>query len=204
MIADSCPGCTTVKSRGRIHLDLDERVFPYIDKKEKGVINTSMRMVPCQVNGNVKLHITESNNYYFNAYASNYKIGLKSLQININNAGYKDVKRETWNRFVQQGISNLNNIKVKLISISGQEIVCYDKSQIIKGDYDCGTQFTVDKFFDIYSRKIISTNEKSECCKKPSLISDISQCNIDDNYSNGYNLKIPLLFSILFVLFYLF
>ena len=179
MIADSCPGCTTVKKTGKIHLDLDERVFPYVDEKDKGVINTSMRMVPCQVKGNVKLHITETNDSYFNAYASNYKIGLKSLQINLNNEGYKDVKRENWNRFIEKGISGLKNIKVKLISISGQEIVCYNKSNILEGEYDCGEQFFVEKFYDIFSREPIGKDEKSECCAKPSLISDISKCDIN-------------------------
>ena len=177
MIADRCPGCEPVKNNGVIHLDLDERIFPYIDDKDKGRINTSMRMVPCQVTGNVILHISGSNNY-FNAYASNYKIGLKTLQININNQGFKDVKREMWNRFVQAGISGLNSIQVKLISISGQELICYNDKNIIEGDYDCGSQFSADKFFDIYSRKIIGEKKKSECCVKPSLITDISKCNI--------------------------
>ena len=206
MIADSCPGCTTVENTGKIHLDIDERVFPSIDEKDKGVINTSMRMVPCQVTGNVKLHVTETNDNYFNAYVSNYKIGLKSLQININNAGYKDVKRETWNRFVQQGISGLKNIKIKLISISGQQVVCYDNNHIIQGVYDCKTQFNVDKFFDIYSRKIIKENEKGQCCKKPSLISDLSKCNVETDYKDkddSKGLKYSLLYIMGFILFML-
>ena len=184
MIADSCPGCTTVQGTGRIHLDIDQRVFPFIDDPDKGVINTSMRMVPCQVSGNVILHITETNNNYFNAYAENYRIGLKSLQININNQGYQDVPRVTWNRFIQN-VSGVNSIKVKLISISGQEIVCYDKNEIIKGDYDCGAQFSADKFFDLYSRKVIKSNLKSECCVKPSLITDVSKCNTDTDYQDS-------------------
>ena len=84
MIADRCPGCSKVTDTGKIHLDLDERVFPYIDDKNKGVINTSIRMVPCQVTGNVKLVITETNPSYFNAYVTNYKIGVKGLQISTN------------------------------------------------------------------------------------------------------------------------
>ena len=181
MIADLCPGCETLKNSGVIHLDLDERVFPYIDDMEKGRINTSIRMVPCQISGNVKLHITETNDYYFNAYASNYRIGLKSLEININNQGFKAVERVSHNRFIQKGISNLSTIKVKLISIAGQEILCYMGKNIIEGEYDCGAQFSANTFFDIFSRKIINENKKSECCVKPSLISKISKCNIESN-----------------------
>lgn len=192
MIADSCPSCSKVSETGKIHLDLDERIFPQIDIKEKGIIDTSIRMVPCQVNGNVKLHITESNNYYFNAYASNYKIGLNSLQISLNGGDYFDVARADHNRFISN-ISNLNNIKVKLISISGEEIVCYENSQIIKGDYDCGKQFSVKDFYDLYSRKIIGENEKSECCKKPSLISEINSCKVETNYSKSNNLRFSIL-----------
>ena len=178
MIADLCPGCETLKTTGVIHLDLDERIFPQVDAMSKGRINTSMRMVPCKVTGNVKLHITETNDYYFNAYVSNYKIGLKSLQININNQEFKDVERAGHNRFIQKSISNLKSIKVKIISISGQEIMCYMGKNIVEGVYDCGAQFSADKFFDIYSRKMISEKKKSECCVKPSLISDLSECKI--------------------------
>ena len=106
------------------------------------------------------------------------------MQININNQGYQDVPRVTWNRFIQN-VSGVNSIKVKLISISGQEIVCYDKNEIIKGDYDCGAQFSADKFFDLYSRKVIKSNLKSECCVKPSLITDASKCNIDTDYQDS-------------------
>ena len=53
MIANKCPGCEAVKTTGKFHLDLDERLFPYIDNKDKGRINITMRMVPCHVNGNV-------------------------------------------------------------------------------------------------------------------------------------------------------
>ncbi len=184
MIADACPGCTSVQGTGRIHLDIDERVFPFIDDKDKGVISTSMRMVPCQVSGNVILHITETNNNYFNAYASNYRIGLKSLQININNQGYQELPRQNWNRYFQS-IWGLTSIQVKLVSISGQEIVCYDNKDIIQGDYDCGAQFSADKFFDIYSNKVINSNMKSQCCAKPSLLVDSSKCNIETDYQDS-------------------
>ena len=90
-----------------------------------------------------------------------------------------------WNRFVQAGISGLNSIQVKLISISGQELICYNDKNIIEGDYDCGSQFSADKFFDIYSRKIIGEKKKSECCVKPSLITDISKCNIQTDDSDS-------------------
>ena len=178
MIADLCPGCETLKNTGVIHLDLDERIFPEVDEISKGRIDTSIRMVACPVSGNVKLHITETNDSYFNAFASNYKIGLKSLEVNINNEGFKEVKRASHNRFIQGSISNLNSIKVKLISISGQEILCYSGSNIVEGVYECEAQFSAYKFFDIYTREITSENMKSECCVKPSLISDLTKCNI--------------------------
>ena len=100
MIADHCPGCERIKDTGRIHLDIDQRVFPDIDDLSKGRVDTSIRMVPCQVSGNVILHITETNNNYFNAYVTNYKIGVKALEISKNGENYINVKRETWNRFV--------------------------------------------------------------------------------------------------------
>ena len=184
MIADSCPTCTSVKQTGKIHLDLDERVFASIDEKSKGIINTSIRMVPCQVSGNIKLKIMESNNYYFNALVYNYKIGLKSLQISINNGNYVTVERKTHNRFESQ-LSGLNSITVKVTSISGEEIICYQKSSIIQGDYECNGQFSVKNFYDLYSRKIINSYKKIECCVKPSLISDITSCNVDTNYDGS-------------------
>ena len=81
-------------------------------------------MVPCQVTGNVKLIITETNPSYFNAYVQNYKIGVKSLQISIDGGNYIDVKRETWNRFVASFLGNTKSLKVKIISFSDEEIIC--------------------------------------------------------------------------------
>ena len=181
MIADHCPGFERIKDTGRIHLDLDQRVFPYIDDMSKGRIDTSIRMVPCKVSGNVILHITETNNNYFNAYVTNYKIGVKALEISINGQNYINVRRESWNRFIAMISGTLDSLKVKIIAISGEEIICPNFNGVIKGDYDCGKQFSTDKFFDIYSRNIISTNKKSECCQKQSLIKDITSCKIDTN-----------------------
>ena len=201
MIADRCPGCSQVTNTGKIHLDLDERIFPYIDEKSKGVINTSIRMVPCQVSGNVILHITETNPSYFNAYVTNYKIGVKSLQISINNGNYINVKRELWNRFITRISENINKFKVKIIAISGEEIVCPEMTGIIQGDYDCQKQFATDKFFDLYSKKVIGTNKKSECCQKPSLIKDLNSCNVDTNYNDNDNVNDKSYLKIAFVSF---
>ena len=156
MIADNCPSCESVKDTGRIHLDIDRRVFPYIDDMSKGIVDTSLRMVPCKVSGNVILHITETNNYYFNAYVTNYKIGVKALEISVNGQSYINVKRESWNRFIASLSGTMNSLKVKIIGISGEEIICSNFSGIIKGDYDCGKQFSTDKFFDLYSRNVIN------------------------------------------------
>ena len=131
------------------------------------------------MSGNVILHITETNNYYFDAYATNHKIGIKGLQISINNGKFVDVERKTHNRFVYFNKEQISLVKVKLISISNEEIICYNQNTITKGDYDCGAQFAVKNFYDLYSRKIIQTNKKSECCQKPSLISDINTCKVD-------------------------
>ena len=57
-------------------------------------------------------------------------------------------------QFLENGI---NICRSRNIEILGP--IYYDKSNIIKGDYDCGQQFSVDKFFDIYSRNIISQNK---------------------------------------------
>ena len=181
MIADSCPSCDQVTSTGKIHLDLDERVFPYVDDKTKGIIDTSIRMVPCEVSGNVKLHITESNAYYFNAYVSNYKIGVKALQISLDDGDYINVERKSHNRFIAD-VSNPSSLRVKIISISGEEIICPTMSTIIEGVYDCGKQFSSNYFFDLYSKKLINENKMAECCQKPSLITDLSKCNVDTNY----------------------
>jgi len=197
MIADRCPGCEVVTETGRIHLDLDRRVFPFIDDISKGRVDTSIRMVPCQVDGNVKLNITETNNNYFNAFPINYKIGVKALEISINDGEYKNVERNSWNRFIVSLSGNINSLKVKIIGISGEEIICPKLNGVIKGVYDCGKQFSTNKFFDLYSRKVISSNKKSECCKKQSLIKDINSCKVDTNYDYSNYLKISLLYFIL-------
>ena len=178
MIADKCPGCSQVTETGKIHLDLDERIFPDVDDMAKGVIDTSMRMVPCLVSGNVMLHITETNQWYFNAYVTNYKIGVRALEISINDGDFLNVKREDWNRFVTGASGNINKLRVKIISISGEEIICPDMNGIYEGVYDCGSQFSTDKFFDIYTKKEIEPNYKSECCQKPSLIEDHDTCKV--------------------------
>ena len=113
-------------------------------------------MVPCQVTGNVKLNITETNNAYFNAFPLNYKIGVKALEISINDGKYINVERKSWNRFVTFITENINSLKVKIIAISGEEIVCLQSKGVIKGVYDCGKQFSTNNFFDLYSRKVIS------------------------------------------------
>ena len=99
------------------------------------------------MSGNVILHITETNNYYFDAYATNHKIGIKGLQISINNGKFVDVERKTHNRFVYFNKEQISLVKVKLISISNEEIICYNQNAINKGDYDCGAQFVVKNFY---------------------------------------------------------
>ena len=204
MIADHCPGCERVTETGSIHLDLDRRVFPYIDDPAKGRVKTSIRMVPCQVKGNVKLNITEINNSYFDAFPLNYKIGVKALEISINDGKYINVERKSWNRFVTFITENINSFKVKIIGISGEEIICLQSKEVTKGVYDCGKQFSTNDFFDLYSRKVISRNKKSECCKKPSLIEDINSCKVDTNYEDdgadddhSNYIKISLLYFLL-------
>ena len=86
---------------------------------------------------------------------------------------------------MQRISENINKFKVKIIAISGEEIVCPEMTGIIQGDYDCKKQFATDKFFDLYSRKVIKSNLKSECCVKPSLITDVSKCNTDTDYQDS-------------------
>ena len=45
MVADSCPSCDSVQSTGKIHFDLDKRVFSSIDELNKGKVDISLRMV---------------------------------------------------------------------------------------------------------------------------------------------------------------
>ena len=107
-----------------------------------------------------------------------------------------DVKREMWNRFIMAGLPTVNSLKVKIISISGEEIICDQAKGIVEGEYDCGKQFSTNYFFDLYSKKVIKENKKSECCKKPSLLNDITSCNVDTSYNSSSKIK-PFLFFIL-------
>ena len=179
MIADLCPGCEQKSAQGRIHLDLDERYFSKIDDKSKGRVQTSMRMVPCNVSGNLKFVIVESNDWYFNAYATNSKIGIKALKVKYDNGSYVEIKRTANNRFSGSITTRFKKISVKVIGFSGEEIVCYkDKAHLVAGTYDCGKQFKTDKFFDIFSGKVVSKETKSSCCKKPSKISNLNSCRV--------------------------
>ena len=111
-----------------------------------------------------------------------------------------------WNRFVASSLGNTKSLKVKIISFSDEEIICEGVAGIIKGEYDCGKQFSTNYFFDLYSKKLIEENRMSECWAKPSLINDISKCNVDSNYqdknSSIINLKLPFLFSIILLILY--
>jgi expansin (peptidoglycan-binding protein) len=180
MITDKCPTCEKTSSKGRIHLDIDKRVFPKIDEKKKGKVPVSLRMVPCNVSGNIKLVIHETNNYYWNAYVINSKIGIKGMELQFDNGSWKKTDRSTANRFILKKIKKFKKLSVKIIGFSGEEILCYqNQSKIKKGTYDCGKQFRVDKFFDIFS--LSETNKKdmkSECCKKPSLLSNLNDCKV--------------------------
>ena len=95
----------------------------------------------------------------------------------------------------------ISNLKVKIIGISGEEIVCANLNGVIKGDYDCGKQFSTNNFFDLYTRKVISSNKKTECCQKQSLIQNIDSCKIDTNQNPNHSkyLKISHLFILLFL-----
>ena len=180
MITDKCPSCEKTSSKGRIHLDIDKKVFPKIDEKKKGKVPVSLRMVPCKVSGNIKLVISETNQYYWNAYVINSKIGIKGMEIKFDSGSWQKTERSTANRFILKKVKKFKKLTVKIIGFSGEEIQCYkDKSRIEKGTYDCGKQFKVDKFFDIFS--LSETNKKdkkSECCKKPSAISNLSSCKV--------------------------
>ena len=56
------------------------------------------------------------------------------------------MERKSHNRFVYFNQEQKSLIKFKLISISNEEIICYNENDITKGDYDCGVQFTVKNF----------------------------------------------------------
>ena len=128
------------------------------------------------------------------------------MEISLNDGEYINVERQSHNRFIAD-VSNPSSLKVKIISISGEEIICPTMSGIIEGVYDCKKQFSSNHFFDLYSRTPINEKKLSECCKKPSLITDLSKCKVDTNYvdpdpyvppkSNANNLKIFFLFFLL-------
>jgi len=177
MIADLCPGCERKSAQGRIHLDLDERYFSSIDSKSKGRVQTSMRMVPCNVKGNVKFVVDESNDYYFNGHVINSKIGIQSLQVKLDNGSFMEMRRQ--NNIFQGSIKKSNSYTVKIVGFSGEEIICYkNKPHMVAGTYDCGKQFKTNKFFDIFSGKIVGKETKSSCCKKPSKIKDLNSCRV--------------------------
>ena len=107
---------------------MDKRVFSSIDELNKGKMDISLRMALFQVSGNVILQIIETYNYYFDSYATNHKIGIKGLQQSIINGKFVDVDRKRHNRFVYFNQDQIILIKVKLISISNDEIICYNQN----------------------------------------------------------------------------
>jgi expansin len=116
-IEDRCPEC----KYGDI--DLSEDAFPFIDDKVNGRVPISWKIVPCPVQGAVKLYFKEGSSQWWTAVqVRNHKYPVVKLEYKVNNE-WVNVHREMYNYFVVQSGMGPGPFSFRITDMYGDVIV---------------------------------------------------------------------------------
>jgi expansin (peptidoglycan-binding protein) len=115
-IVDLCPEC----KRG--HLDLSPQAFSKIADLPQGRVDISWQLQACAVTGNVRYQTKDGSNPWWTAIqVRNHRIPVRSLAYQKNGA-WVDVKRESYNYFVEPAGTGSGAIRLRITAWDGQTL----------------------------------------------------------------------------------
>jgi expansin (peptidoglycan-binding protein) len=116
-IVDSCPDCPT-----RGHLDLSREAFAKIANPIDGRVNVRWRMVTCDVQGPIRYHLKDGSSQWWTAIqVRNHRVPVTKLEY-WKNGAWVNVKRESYNYFVEPAGMGTGPIKVRVTASDGQTL----------------------------------------------------------------------------------
>lgn len=116
-IVDSCPDCP---DKG--HLDLSREAFAKIATPADGRVSVRWHLVPCPVQGPVRYHFKEDSSQYWAALqVRNHRVPVVRLEY-LKNGTWVDVRRESYNYFVDPQGMGQGPLKVRLTASDGQTL----------------------------------------------------------------------------------
>jgi expansin len=135
-IVDSCPDCST-----KGHLDLSREAFAKIANPVDGRVNVRWRMVTCDVQGPIRYHFKDGSSQYWTAIqVLNHRLPVAKLEYQKNGA-WVNVKRESYNYFVEPSGMGAGSIKVRVTASDGQTLEDTLPGAASDKTYDGAAQF---------------------------------------------------------------
>jgi expansin (peptidoglycan-binding protein) len=135
-IVDSCPDCPT-----KGHLDLSRQAFAKIANPVDGRVNVRWRMVTCDVQGPIRYHFKDGSSQWWAAIqVLNHRLPVAKLEYWKNNA-WVNVKRESFNYFVEPSGMGAGSIKVRVTASDGQTLEDTLPGAASNKTYDGAAQF---------------------------------------------------------------
>ena len=184
MVTDRCPASSNQEhcSGDMIHFDLGKNAFPSLVDLSVGTTNTTFRMIPCGLSGNVQVQLKDGcSQYWVGFYPRNHQIALKSVAISLDQQqNWIPLTREKDNFYQCQTTNFVQNAQppfyIRLTSIL-DETVTVTLDTITSGKtYTADKQFSVPEgaFFEVETlEKIEKPKNAPQCCQAADEWSDV-------------------------------
>lgn len=135
-IVDSCPDCPT-----KGHLDLSREAFAKLADPIEGRVNVRWRMVTCDVQGPIRYHLKDGSSQWWTAIqVLNHRLPVTKLEY-WKNGAWVNVKRESYNYFVEPAGMGTGPIKVRVTASDGQTLEDTLPGAASDATYDGAAQF---------------------------------------------------------------
>ncbi|MCG8700241.1 MAG: Ig-like domain-containing protein [Bacteroidales bacterium] len=192
-IEDRCPEC----KHGDI--DLSEDAFPYIDDKIHGRVPISWKIVPCPVQGPIKLYFKEGSSQWWTAVqVRNHKYPVAKLEYKVKEK-WVNVKRMMYNYFLVASGMGPGPFDFRITDIYGSVIIEKNVPLKITTEItgtkqfpDCGNSGTI---IDVTGVELSKSTLALSIGEKHTLTADIIPANAT-NKNIQWNVKNPSIASI--------
>jgi expansin (peptidoglycan-binding protein) len=129
-IVDLCPECQAG------HLDLSREAFAKVAEPRDGRVPIQWAYVKCDVQGPVQYRFKEGSSQYWTAIQiRNHRVPIQKLEIERN--GWAEIRRESYNYFVDSQGAGSKPFKVRITSSDGQvkedTLPAVEAGQVVSG-----------------------------------------------------------------------